>query len=176
MSTMSELDAFRQAKDEFYRRDAQSPLEPEQRADFPGLAYFDEHADLALDLTPALFRPRERVEIQTSSGDPAVYERWASVEFSVDGEPAALVIYRDPLDGGLFLPFRDATSGQESYGAGRYLDVEPVEGGKVRIDFNYAYNPYCAYNPRWSCPLPPEENRLQVPIQAGEKSFPGAHD
>jgi hypothetical protein len=77
----------------------------------------------------------------------------------------------------LFLPFRDATSGRETYGAGRYLEVEPPgPDGGVEIDLNYAYNPYCAYNPEWSCPIPPGENWLTVPIRAGERSFPGAHE
>ena len=84
------------------------------------------------------------------------------------------MIYRDPQDGALFLPFRDTTSGAESYGAGRYLEVEPTDDGKLRVDFNYAYSPYCAYcayNDRWSCPIPPAENRLGVAIRAGERSF-----
>ena len=74
----------------------------------------------------------------------------------------------------LFVPFRDATSGKETYGAGRYLEVEsPGPDGRVRVDFNAAYNPYCAYNPDWSCPIPPGENWLSVPIRAGEKTFEG---
>jgi hypothetical protein len=71
--------------------------------------------------------------------------------------------------GGYFLPFMDATSGDETYGAGRYLEIEPLPGGKLLVDFNMAYNPYCAYNEYWSCPIPPKENRLSVPIEAGEK-------
>lgn len=171
---MSELEAFRLAKDEFFRHDADSPLTLEQRSGFRGLSYFDENAALALELEPELLRPRERVEMQTSTGDEATYERWARVRFAVDGEPAEIVIYRDPQDGALFLPFRDATSGTESYGAGRYLEVEQTDDGKLRVDFNYAYSPYCAYNDRWSCPIPPAENRLGVAIRAGERSFSGA--
>ena len=72
---------------------------------------------------------------------------------------------------GNFLPFTDATSGEETYGAGRYVEIDILEDGRVAIDFNMAYNPYCAYNEDWSCPLTPFENRLQVPIQAGEKKF-----
>ncbi|MDA0366645.1 MAG: hypothetical protein O2843_12410, partial [Chloroflexi bacterium] len=81
---MSELEAFRQAKDEFFQNDADSPLTLEQRSRFHGLSYFDEHAALALDLEPELLRPRERVEMQTSTGDEATYERWARVRFAVD--------------------------------------------------------------------------------------------
>ena len=73
--------------------------------------------------------------------------------------------------GDFFLPFVDATAPDETYGAGRYLDIEPIGDGKFLIDFNYAYNPYCAYNDKWSCPIPPKENRLKVRIEAGEKKY-----
>jgi uncharacterized protein (DUF1684 family) len=72
-----------------------------------------------------------------------------------------------------FLPFRDRTSGHETYGAGRYVEVAPARDGRVVVDFNYAYNPNCAYSPDWSCPLPPPENWLKVPLEAGEKNFEG---
>jgi uncharacterized protein (DUF1684 family) len=105
------------------------------------------------------------------------------VHFTVEGEPVALSIYwLNVYGGGLFLPFQDATCAVESYGGGRYLfdtikgsDFLPVRGGsgwrRIVLDFNYAYNPSCAYNDRWVCPLAPLENRLRVPIRAGEKSF-----
>ncbi len=93
------------------------------------------------------------------------------MRFRVDGAEAALTVYRDLEQGALFVPFRDATSGMESYGAGRYLEPEPAPGGRLHVDFNYAYNPYCAYNDAWSCPLPPAENTLRVPIRAGERAF-----
>ena len=81
----------------------------------------------------------------------------------------ALTVYANPQ--GFFLPFVDALAGTETYGAGRYLDPEPLGGGRVLLDFNRAYNPYCAYNEQWSCPITPRENRLAVPIRAGEKLF-----
>ena len=94
------------------------------------------------------------------------------VRFDVDGESAQATLFSDDDDPGLFLPFRDATSGRETYGAGRYLDVQPPDAdGDVVIDFNLAYNPYCAYSEGFSCPLPPAENRLDVPIRAGEMTF-----
>jgi uncharacterized protein (DUF1684 family) len=92
------------------------------------------------------------------------------VSFEVRGEAVSLALY-DSGHPGYFLPFRDATSGKASYGAGRYLDIEPNSDGTVTIDFNLAYNPFCAYNDAYSCPLPPTENWLQVPIEAGEKDF-----
>jgi uncharacterized protein (DUF1684 family) len=85
-----------------------------------------------------------------------------------------LTLYRG-TDGDLFLPLRDATSGDETYGAGRYLEPLMLDDGRVLVDFNYLYNPYCAYNDAWSCPLPPRENWLTVPIRAGEKAFAADH-
>ena len=99
------------------------------------------------------------------------------VRFEVDGHPTQLTLYRSDETDGLFVPFRDATSGIDSYGAGRYLEVEPPDAdGEVEVDLNYAYNPFCAYNPNWSCPIPPIENWLPVPIRAGERTYPGAHE
>ena len=89
----------------------------------------------------------------------------------VGGEPAELTLYRNPDGGTFFLPFVDATSGTETYGSGRYVEVELLSDGKIVVDVNYTYNPYCAYNDRWSSPLTPFENRLKVPLQAGEKSI-----
>lgn len=168
---MSELTEFRRQKDEFFGSDHQSPLTHDQQHDFQGLDYYDENPDLALVLEPEIFEQPETVEMQTSTGDVARYQRWARVHFEVKGEPAELTIYRDVNGGGLFLPFQDANAGGETYGAGRYLDVHPLEGGRLLVDFNYAYNPYCAYNERWSCPIPPAENRLTVAIEAGERTY-----
>ena len=168
---MTELTEFRQGKDQFLGRDHHSPLTDEQQRDFSGLSYYDESPDLRLELEVGGMETRDVVEMQTSTGDVASYRRWGKVRFDVDGEPAELTLYKD-LDGGeFFLPFADATSGTETYGAGRYLDVHPIPGGKVLVDFNYAYNPYCAYNEEWSCPITPFENRLKVSVRAGEKSF-----
>jgi uncharacterized protein (DUF1684 family) len=87
----------------------------------------------------------------------------------VDGQEAELTIYE--TEQGYFLPFVDSLAGTETYPAGRYLDPEPLTGNRFLVDFNLAYNPYCAYNEAWSCPLTPFENRLKVPIRAGEKLF-----
>ena len=173
---MSELDEFRAAKNEFFRTDSQSPLLPDQQATFTGLQYYDENTALALELEPETFAQQELIEMQTSTGNVATYMRWARISFEVGGEPAELTVFRDAQSGALFLPFQDANAGGETYGAGRYLDMEPGEDGRLLVDFNYAYNPYCAYNERWSCPIPPPENRLRVAIRAGEKTFEGVHE
>ena len=164
---MSELDDFRKEKDEFFADHSQSPLTGEQKKKFDGLTYFPENEALRFVLEVEEFPEREEIEMQTSTGDIQKYVRYGRFHFSVDREDAALTIYADPH--GFFLPFVDALAGQETYPAGRYMEPEPLENGQFGIDFNLAYNPYCAYNARWSCPLTPFENRLKVPIRAGEK-------
>ena len=111
------------------------------------------------------------LEMDTSTGAKQTYTREGKITFRVDGQETDLYLYStgDPYE--LFVPFRDATSGKETYGAGRYLEAPVAEDGTVLVDFNYAYNPYCAYNELWSCPLPPVENWLKAPIRAGEMSF-----
>lgn len=168
---MSELTEFRRSKDQFAGQDDQSPLTPEQQKDFHGLNYFDENPSLNLVLDVDTFDKPETIEMQTSTGDIAEYIRWGRVSFDVEGESAELTLYKDSDGHSVFLPFADATSGSETYGAGRYIDVLVSHDGKASVDFNYAYNPYCAYNEMWSCPLTPSENRLKVPIRAGEKNF-----
>ncbi len=166
---MTALDDYRAEKDRFYARDHQSPLTPQQKHDFRGLAYFPENPDLALEVEVHEFNPKDRVEMQTSTGDIQVYRRYGRFKFSVEGQEAELTIYSS--SDGYFLPFVDALAGKETYGAGRYLEPEPVEDGQFLVDFNLAYNPYCAYNDSWSCPITPAENRLKLAIRAGEKIF-----
>lgn len=168
----SDLEEFRAAKDAFFRDEPESPLTPQARRTFTGLAYYPEQPALAFAVTPEPYEEIEVVEMGTSDGDLRAYERWARVRFAVDGEEQWLTVFRDPDSGGLFLPFVDAGAGSETYGAGRYLDL-PVEDGRLILDFNYAYHPYCAYNPGYSCPIPPAENRLRVHVRAGERLDPG---
>ncbi len=168
---MSVLDTFRQRKDQFFKTDPHSPLLPEQKEAFDGLKYFPENTDLRFEVDVEPFETQETVTMQTSTGGVQDYIRWGRFEFEVDGQPAQLTVFMSPGGGGYFLPFMDATNGDESYDSGRYLEIEPVPGGKFQVDFNLAYNPYCAYNEYWTCPIPPKENRLSAPIRAGEKKF-----
>jgi uncharacterized protein len=168
-----ELNRFRAEKDRVFARDPHSPLTPEQRRSFHGLAYFDENPALVIHATLDRNVQPGDVTMATTAGEEQVYRRHGVVHFDVDGQPAQLVLYASDDSDQLFLPFRDATSGHETYGAGRYLELH-AHGDDVTVDFNYAYNPNCAYDPAWSCPLPPRENWLKVPIRAGEKVFPGA--
>jgi len=166
---MTELENFRAEKDDFFAHDPQSPLTADQKRTFSGLRYFDEEPALRLDVTVELFPEREQIEVQTSTGDVRVYTRYGRFKFIVDGQEAELTIYE--TEHGYFLPFVDSLAGTETYPAGRYLEPEPLAGNHFLVDFNVAYNPYCAYNDVWSCPLTPFENRLKVPIRAGEKMF-----
>lgn len=172
---MNELSEFRRQTDDFMGGHPQSPLDEEQRASFAGLAYFEAKEDLVFEVEVERFPADEPLlEMETSTGEVRPFRRWGRFSFTVDGQPAVLTIYYDGQ--GLFLPFKDATNGPESYGAGRYLDnhrpgLEQISTQRFRVDFNYCYNPYCAYSPYYSCPLPPRENWLSVPIRAGEKAF-----
>jgi uncharacterized protein (DUF1684 family) len=166
---MSELDEIRKEKDEFFQESHHSPLLPEQQADFAGLNYFPENPDLHLEVDVDRFPEQEQIQIQTNTGDVQTYNRFGRFSFEVQGEKAELTILEN--EHGYFLPFADSLAGTETYGAGRYLEPTRLPDGRFEVDFNSAYNPYCAYNEKWSCPITPPENRLKVPVRAGEKVF-----
>ncbi len=167
---MDTIDEIRHQKDLFFGQHPESPLTPAQKRAFTGLAYFPEAPELRFELPVEPYADPETIQIQTSTGEVQRYRRFGKVHFPVEGQMVALDIYANQY--GLFLPFADSLAGEETYPAGRYLEPEMLPDGKVFIDFNLAYNPYCAYNDAWSCPLTPAENRLKVPIRAGEKIFP----
>ena len=166
---MSELTDFRAEKDEFFGRHPQSPLTPEQKRGFVGLQYFPENDALRLEVQAEPLFDQQPMQMQTSTGGVQMYVRHARFKFQVDGQEAELTIYQS--ENGYFLPFVDSLAGKETYPAGRYLEPESLPGNHFLVDFNLAYNPYCAYNEMWSCPITPAENRLKVPIRAGEKLF-----
>jgi uncharacterized protein (DUF1684 family) len=170
---MSQLDDFRRLKDDFFAHDSQSPLTPSQKRGFHGLNYFPEDPTLRLEVVLELPIDRAPVEMQTSTGDIQTYTRLGRFRFQVDGQEAGLTIYEGA--NGPFLPFVDGLAGKETYPAGRYLEPEPLPGGRYLVDFNLAYNPYCAYNEQWSCPLTPFENRIKVAVRAGEQQFADRH-
>jgi len=163
------IEEERRMKDQFFRTDPHSPIE--DRANFEGLDYYDPNPDYryTVPLQPA--ETQEKLTFQTSTGDEQTYYRLGTIEFEVEGEAGKLAIYQSPHHDGLFLPFRDATSGNETYGAGRYLEPHDLGGGELLVDFNLCYSPFCAYSDAYSCPLPPFENHLKIAIRAGEKAF-----
>jgi len=168
MNTDQLLD-FRRNKDEFFRTSHDSPLNHADRHEFEGLNYYEPRPDLVFTL-PVEPEDGSEISFETSDNRVKTYRRAGKVDFEVDGHPAQLTLY-DTGHPGYFIPFRDKTSGDATYGAGRYLDIDVNDDGAVTIDFNLAYNPSCVYDEGYSCPIPPIENWLQVPIEAGERNF-----
>ncbi len=167
---------WRDVRDELFRGHPQSPLPPERQAGFGGLAYFDYDPAwrLAGELEPV---EPEGFAVPHSAAGATPAHRVGRVRFTAPGgEQLELCVYwLDAYGGGLFLPFRDGTAGAATYGGGRYL-LDTVKGADLGgddrwlvLDFNFAYHPSCVYSPRWSCPLAPPDNRVAVPIAAGER-------
>lgn len=165
------LREFRAAKDDLFLHSHDSPLDHDQRHGFAGLRYYpeDETLRFVLDLDTTEAGTSEEVEM--SNGSSERMARAGHFAFAVDGKQARLTAFGPEESGSLFIPFRDATGRGETYPAGRYVEAEPAKDGRWMLDFNRAYNPYCAYNDRWRCPLPPPENWLDLEIRAGEKRF-----
>jgi uncharacterized protein (DUF1684 family) len=186
------LERFRAERDALFARHPQSALGSEPRRSFTGLRYFPYNAGLRVEAVLEPERDEQPQELGASGPHAMRFQRAGRVRFAVEGAPAELIVYWiDVYGGGLFLPFRDGTCPTESYGGGRYLfDTvkgsdflrldeavgaagEPTgyAGGRIVLDFNYAYNPSCAYDARWVCPLAPSENRLPMAIRAGERKY-----
>ena len=166
---MSDLDRLRAEKDAFFATDRHSPITAEQKQQFVGLNYFPENPDLRFEVQVEPYAEKETLQMQITTGGVKTFIRFGKVKFLVEGQEAELTIFAD--ENGFFLPFADALAGKETYGAGRYLEPELIGENTFLVDFNLAYNPYCAYNDAWACPITPFENRLKVPIRAGEKVF-----
>lgn len=159
----------RRYKDHFFGNDPNSPLLPDQKAKFEGLKYFPVNEGLQFELEIDEFEDKQQIKMQTSTGDVRDFTRFGKLHFTVDEQEVSLTVYHNPH--GFFIPFVDSQAGKETYGAGRYLDPHQTADGRLVLDFNLAYNPYCAYNENYSCPLPPAENRLPIAIKAGEMNF-----
>jgi uncharacterized protein (DUF1684 family) len=170
-----EINKEREEKDRFMRTSDESPFGNPPK-DYEGLKYYppDPRYRIIADLVP--IESKKTVTLATNDGKEQRYIEYAYAEFDLDGYHHSLLILEvadmGPFRGKLFFAFGDETSANETYGAGRYLDLEKTPGSKtITLDFNKAYNPYCAYNDKYSCPLPPRENLLSIPIRAGEKSY-----
>jgi uncharacterized protein len=153
-----------------------SPVPPAKRSELLPLRYFPPDSSYSVPAVLKLADDRPVFEMPTSTGAPRKMQLVGTLQFSLQGQPHSLGAFVE--DGteqiqNLFVPFSDMTTGTETYPAGRYLDLRPTATGYYTIDFNRAYNPYCAYNASYECPFPPPSNRLKLPIRAGEKS-PGA--
>jgi uncharacterized protein (DUF1684 family) len=169
--------SYRAEKDEYFRTAHDSPIPHESRHDFAGLPYFPVDDALrfeGLALEPYAGSEPARFQIPTSDGKLRDAVRAGVFRFEVGGVTHTLTGYTfaQGHSESVFVPFLDGTSGAESYGAGRYLDLYPEEDGTYALDFNLAYHPSCVYDPKYSCPLTPAENRLPIRIEAGERLVP----
>ncbi len=167
----------RKERDQAFRSSSDSPLPAEDKARFRGLNYFPINAALSFRLKLNRYPVPARIRMATNTGEVREGLRYGYFEFNVEGQTCRLQAYRmdendNPGQAYLFIPFRDATNGKETYGGGRYLDLPENTSGVYDLDFNRAYNPFCAYGGDFSCPTPPDENKLAVPINAGEKKYP----
>ncbi len=168
---------WRARRDLFFRNAPESPLLPADKAGFTGLPYYPIDTALRVPafLTEERTNPPVIIELQTSAPQPDRMRRVGTLGFTIDGQTHTLTAFA-PADmrviTRLFVPFGDATSGSETYKGGRYLDLDRTPTGLYDLDFNRAYHPNCVYNVAWVCPIPPRENRLPVPIRAGERLPP----
>lgn len=169
---------FRRRRDELFKHHPQSALSDAQKATFSGLSYFDYDPALRFLVHIDTNVKQDAFDVELEEDGLFRYKRIGRVSIHVAGREETLSLFWVMgYGGGLFLPFRDVTNADETYGGGRYL-LDTIkhadlghEGDWLILDFNYAYNPSCAYNDRWHCPLAPVENRLSVAIRAGERSF-----
>ena len=167
---------WKAVRDELFATHPQSPIPAPARGDFQRVLYFGHDPDARVLAQVAPVEPAH-FDIGASDGGTYGFTRVAEARFELQGTPLRLELYwLDGYAGGLFVPFRDATAGRSTYGAGRYLldtvkgaDLGTAPDGRLILDFNLAYNPSCSYDPRWSCPLAPPANRLDVAVEAGER-------
>jgi hypothetical protein len=170
------LERARETKDAFFAQSWQSPLAPRDRPRFKGLKYYPPDLSYRFELELHEHLEKGMVRMAYTKGNEQDFVRWGEFRFKIDGKELSLQAYkRSREEEMLFVPFKDATSGKETYGAGRYLDLEPERDctvdGKWILDFNQAYSPWCAYSEAYTCPVVPMENWLEVPIYAGEKDY-----
>jgi hypothetical protein len=174
MDYVERIERERRERSEYFSEHPHSPVPADE---FEGLDYFAVDPDYRFELPLHEYETKERFSVETTADGEQEYLRWGEFRFEVDGEEVSLQAYKgDREQDRLWVPFRDETSGEETYGAGRYLDLEADDrtgDGLWVLDFNEAYNPTCAYNYAYECPMVPMENWLDVRIEAGEKDYPG---
>lgn len=161
--------------DRFMRESSDSPIVESQRASFPPLPYYPVNEEYRVPAALAVAAPGDVLEMPTSTGQRRRMRRIGALEFTLKDVRLKLTAFAEESDtqlARLFVPFFDRTNGSETYPGGRYLDLERTATGVYDLDFNRAYSPYCHFNPKYDCPVPPRENRLPVPVRAGEKLEP----
>lgn len=177
---LKEIQDFREIQNTQFRSEDKSPLTDEDRKSFEQLDFYDIDLNYRVIAKLVLTPDAPVFEMKTTTDRLPLYRKYAVATFEIDGIVYSLSLYQNQrymtspeYDNTLFLPFSDATNGAESYGGGRYMDVKiPADGVQtVVLDFNQTYNPYCAYNKKYSCPIPPLENNLKIGIYAGIKAY-----
>lgn len=171
---ISHIKEFRQELNDHYKDKETSPLKKKERRQFKGHQFYDIDLSYRVKAQVDLIDKPDTVIMPTSAGTEKTFVRYAALKFNIADKAYQLIgyrrVYKGELQNYLFIPFRDETSGNETYGGGRYIDLDVPTENNVILDFNLAYNPYCAYTTGWFCPLPPEENTLEVAIKAGLKN------
>ena len=167
-----EIAAWRADKDRFMRESSESPVVSADRAAFPPLLYFPINPEYRIPAALTVAKVDDVLEMQTSTGQRREMQRVGALEFTLKGQPLKLTAFAETTDTRLqrlFVPFHDRTNGSETYPGGRYLDLERTPTGVYDLDFNRAYHPFCLFNSTYDCPVPPRENRLGIPVRAGER-------
>jgi uncharacterized protein (DUF1684 family) len=172
----AQLEGERKEKDRFLAGHWQSPIPPGDRAGFGGLAYYPPHHNYRFEVELHEHKRKMVVKMTYTQGEERDFVQWGEFRFGIGGEACVLQVYKsDTKEERLFIPFKDATSGNETYGGGRYLDLDAATNrttdGKWILDFNRAYNPWCVFSEAYTCPIVPQGNWLAVPIRAGEKGY-----
>jgi uncharacterized protein (DUF1684 family) len=173
-----EISAWHATKDQFMRESPDSPVPAAQRATFPSLTYFPVTPEYRVPAALTVAASNTMLRIPSSNGQPRPHRRVGTLEFSLKGQSLTLTAFVEVGQEDmrhLFVPFGDLTNGTETYPGGRYLELERTATGIYDLDFNRAFHPFCYYNPEFDCPYPPRENRLGVPVRAGEKMGPAGH-
>ena len=166
-----EIANWRADKDRFMRESSESPIVTSDRAMFPALPYYPINQEYRIPASLTVARADDILEMQTSTGQRRRMQRIGALQFTLKGQQLKLTAFAEANDTELrrlFVPFHDLTNGSETYPGGRYLDLERTPTGVYDLDFNRAYHPFCLYNATYDCPVPPRENRLPLPIRAGE--------
>jgi uncharacterized protein (DUF1684 family) len=178
-NTFDEVKNWRETREKSFRNARETPLTAEDFSKFKGLEYFDVSEKYVVKARLEKTSEEQVFMMPTNISAPRKYFKYGVLTFELDGAKFSLTVFQSEAsakkNGSLFVPFRDLTNGRETYGAGRYLDIKAPPGDEATLDFNYAYNPACAYGrDDFSCAIPPRENFLQTEIKAGEKIFPHA--
>ncbi|MCU0324526.1 MAG: DUF1684 domain-containing protein [Spirosomaceae bacterium] len=180
LSAQSYKAKIEQHREEYKAEFLKSSNSPLKQKDLAGLRFYEPNEKYKVECTFAATKGGKPFEVPTTSGDSQTYTRFGQLSFQIDGQTHKLTVYRSPslmnnplYRDYLFVPFKDQTNGKDTYGGGRYIDLRmrEVNGDKVILDFNKAYNPYCAFGDGYSCPIPPKENHLKIAIEAGEKNY-----